>query len=92
MSLGSSGNATIRRPRDGSLRCGVYRVEIVAVDTFYRAGDSRGRERVQVDGAKRLLFGADGHRVRKPWPPLFTQRLFSDTWKIESVVCLSLFG
>ena len=33
MSLGSSGNATIRRPRGGSLRCGVYRVGIVAVDT-----------------------------------------------------------
>jgi hypothetical protein len=42
MSLGSSGNATIRRPQDGLLRCGVYRVGIVAVDTFYRAGDSNG--------------------------------------------------
>ena len=42
MSLGSSGNATIRRPRDDSLRCGVYRVENVAVDTSYRAGDCNG--------------------------------------------------
>jgi hypothetical protein len=65
MSLGSSGNATIRRPQDGLLRCGVYRVEIVAVDTSYRAGDSLGRERVQVDGAERLLFASiDVHRNR----------------------------
>ena len=51
MSLGVSGNATIRRPLGGSLRCGVYRVEIVAVDTYYRASAINGVGGVQVDGA-----------------------------------------
>lgn len=41
MSLGSSGNATIRRPRDGSLRCGVYRVGVMIVDPSYRTGGSK---------------------------------------------------
>jgi len=61
MGLGSSCNATIRRPRDGSLRCGVYRVEIVAVDTSYRASDSKwfGTDGILTSSA----FGKSRHKT-----------------------------